>query len=142
VPDEPAIGYLTSKGVIVHRLDCEKVHRWQTERPHCLVRVAWGTLTDKLYPVDIHIRANDRFGLLRDVSSILTHAKINIIAAHTLTDHEAVANMILRLEVKSAGQLSQSLKNIEDLTNVLEVLRLSAESHVLKQLLNANPVNK
>lgn len=123
VPEESVVGYVTDRGIQVHRRDCPLVQNSSFDEDGW-VNVEWGSPIGLMYPVEIHIKADDRFGLLRDVSTILTEAKINITAVNTLTDENLTANMNLRIEVRDAKQLSKALEKIDSLPNVLEVNRM------------------
>jgi len=123
VPEDHVVGYVTDKGIQVHRRDCPKVQDSSFDEDGW-VNVEWGSPVGLMYPVEIHLKADDRFGLLRDISDILTESKINITAVNTLTDDNLIANMNLRIEVRDAKQLSKALEKIDSLTNVLEVNRM------------------
>jgi len=135
VPDEPVVGYVTDKGIQVHRRNCPNIQDASFDEDGW-VCVEWGTPIGLLYPVEIHVKADDRFGLLRDISQILTDTKINITAVSTLTDENLIANMSLRIEVRDAKQLSKALEKIDSLPNVLEVNRMkpSVDSFTLNNL--------
>lgn len=128
VPYDPIIGYITkSRGVVIHRRDCANAIQWQDEDNERLIEVEWGqseSQTNLTYPVDISIRAYDRTGLLRDITSIVTNEKINIIATNTITDKtDNQVKMTMTLEVNHLDQLSRVLEKIDNLTNVTEVSR-------------------
>lgn len=124
LPDDPVVGYITQgQGVTIHRQDCANLLRLSAQRPDRLVQVDWpgGGLR---HPVDVFIEAYDRQGLLRDISSLLSGEKVNILAANTLTDRASQrARMTLTLEVADAAQLSRVLDRIGQLRNVFEVHR-------------------
>lgn len=123
VPEDQVVGYITDKGIQVHRRDCPIVQNSSFDEDGW-VSVEWGVPMGLLYPVEIHVKADDRFGLLRDISGVLAEAKINITAVSTLTDDDLIANMNLRIEVRDAKQLSKALEKIDALPNVLEVNRI------------------
>jgi GTP pyrophosphokinase len=125
VPGDPVIGYITrGRGVSVHRRDCANVLRLSDENRARLVEVEWSAEGRETYPVDIEVEAYDRHGLLRDVTSILADAKLNVIAVNTVTDkHDHMAHMRLTLEIADIGQLSQVLNRIAQLPNVTEARR-------------------
>lgn len=126
IPDDAVLGYVTSYGVEIHRVDCATLARHQAESDEeCFVEVEWEPPAGTMYSVDIHIKADDRYGLLRDVSSILTEERINIIAVKTATDQEHIANMQMTVEVKDARQFSRALQRIDRLRNVMEVCRVT-----------------
>lgn len=128
VPYDPIIGYITkNRGVVIHRRDCANAIQWQDEDNERLIEVEWGQpeqQTNLTYPVDIFIRAYDRTGLLRDITSVVTNEKINIIATNTITDKtDNQVKMTMTLEVSHLDQLSRVLEKIDNLTNVTEVSR-------------------
>ncbi len=125
IPDDAVMGYITGLGVEIHRLDCETLAVLQTEADEeCFVEVEWEPPAGTMYTVDIRIKADDRYGLLRDVSSILTEERINIIAVQTATDKEHIANMHMTVEIKDARQFSRALQRIDGLRNVMEACRV------------------
>ena len=90
-----------------------------------MIEVDWGE-TPATYPVDIMIIAHDRSGLLRDITSILSNAQVNVLGANTLTDREtSIARMELTLEITDVAQLSRVLDHIRQLHNVVEAYRKS-----------------
>ena len=43
----------------------------------------WGAQGDALYPVDVEVIAQDRQGLLRDISEVFSRERINVIGVNT-----------------------------------------------------------
>ena len=127
-PPDPIIGYVSvGRGVVIHHYDCPYSQRWQDEDNERLIEVSWAKSDETettVYPIDIHVYAYDRKGLLRDITNITTDNNINIIAAHTVTNKEdGTVTMLLTLEVMDIDQLSQALAAIDRLPNVMEVMR-------------------
>ena len=124
VPGDDIVGFITrGRGVTIHRRDCSNVLRHQNDHPQRLIEVEWGGST-QTYPVDIHITAFDRQGLLRDITSLLANEKINLIAVQTLSDKkEHVAYMTLTLEISGIDELSRSLQKLNQLPNIIEAKR-------------------
>ncbi len=126
VPNEPIIGYISqTRGIVVHKQTCPHIQKWQKQRKERLIEVSWHAQTASIYPVKIQIHAHDRQGLLRDVTHLLSSEKINIIAIQTQTDADNIADMILNLEVTGIQQLSRALLKVEQLSNIIEVVRLN-----------------
>lgn len=125
LPGDPVIGYITvGRGVTIHRQDCPNALQLASREPERMIQVDWGPAPAKTYPVDIHIRAYDRSGLLRDVSQLLLNEKINVLAVNTLSNKEDnTASMKLTIEIPSLDSLGRLLSRISQLPNVIEVRR-------------------
>lgn len=107
----------------IHRRDCSNALRYRNDSPQRLIEVEWGGAAET-YPVDIRVVANDRQGLLRDISSVLANEKINVIAVETISDKQKnLAYMTLTAEIGGIGELSRILDKIGQLPNIIEVKR-------------------
>ncbi|WP_101759310.1 GTP diphosphokinase [Oceanicoccus sp. KOV_DT_Chl] len=126
LPGDVIIGYVTQgRGVSIHREDCNKVLQLQYTEPERIIEVSWGDTPEVTYPVDIVIKAYDRSGLLRDVTTMLANARINVIAVNTLSDKLAnTATMNLSVEIAGLEALGNLLVRINRLPNVLSAERV------------------
>jgi GTP pyrophosphokinase len=122
VPGDPIVGYTTrGRGVVYHRRDCPNVaHLPDPER---LVPVSWGAEAHETHPVPVRVIALDRVGLLRDVSTMLSDERVNIISVLTQTHDDRSVTLLLTVEVESVGQLSRMMHRLESLRDVIEVRR-------------------
>jgi len=127
VPPESISGYITlGRGVSIHRQECANLKRLAIEHPERVIPVEWGSGEDRAFPVEVNVRAFDRRGLVRDISSVLADSKINIQAMNTVTDaSEGVADMNLQMTVHDLQELSRVLTRIQGLPNVLSARRRS-----------------
>ncbi|MEY1661437.1 GTP diphosphokinase [Isoalcanivorax beigongshangi] len=125
LPGDPILGYITQgRGVSVHRADCKNVLAMQADDARRVVDVHWGQAERVTYPVDIHLRAWDRQGLLRDILSLLANEKVNVTALHTESqqdDNSAV--MTMTVEIASLGNLGRVLARLDQLPGVQDVRR-------------------
>lgn len=125
LPPEPIIGYLTlGKGMTIHRSDCGNVERLRLRQPDRLLPVNWGHTPTQRYPVEVHVVAFDRRGLVRDITALLADAKISIDEMHTLT-HPAdrTADMSLRLSVHDLTELDHLIQRIRTLPGIIQIRR-------------------
>jgi GTP pyrophosphokinase len=127
VPPDEIIGYITQgRGITIHREDCANVGRLRGESPERLLNVAWAGQRQHRYPVDILIEAYDRPGLLKDLSTMLSVERVNILGVNTQTDPSTLeAHMSLTLEIEGLEELSRVMQRIGQLPNVLSVTRKS-----------------
>jgi GTP pyrophosphokinase len=125
VPDDPIVGYVTrGRGVTIHRRDCPNALRLESEKHERLIRVDWSGKTSDTYPVNVKVVAYDRQGLLKDIASLLTEEKVNVLSVHTDTDKRArIASMFFTVEITGISQLSRVLSRIGQLPNIMEARR-------------------
>ncbi len=79
-PPDDIGGYVTrGRGVSIHRAACSNLQALIRRQPERVVEVAWGHEVDAVYPVELLVIAQDRQGLLRDISEIFVREKLNVI---------------------------------------------------------------
>ncbi|WP_019529960.1 GTP diphosphokinase [Dasania marina] len=127
VPGDMIMGYVTQgRGVSIHLQDCAKLLQLQHNEPERIIEVNWGDAQKpQSYPVDLEVTAFDRQGLLRDVTTLLANAKVDVIAMQTTTnkkDHTAL--MALTVEMSGLAELSNLLSRINSLPNVSNAYRV------------------
>jgi len=122
VNGDEIIGYVTrGRGITVHRGDCPNVQN--RNDPERLVQVSWGTKSGETFPVGIRVKAWDRVGLLKDVSTVLADERVNILFVQTTTNDDRTVDLSVTIEVENVGQLSRILNKIESVPAVDEVRR-------------------
>ena len=72
---------------------------------------------------DIEVRANDRNGLLRDVSDALARYKVNVTAVQMQT-RNLEASMRFTLEMKKVDELPRVLAGVAEVKGVVSVARI------------------
>jgi len=120
-PGDEIVGYITrGRGATIHRKDCPNVLR--VEDRERLVQVNWGE-PKATYPIPVRIKAYDRDGLMRDVSTLISDEGISIPNVKVETNRN-MAIFELVLEVRDILQLSKILDRLENLPNVMEARRV------------------
>jgi GTP pyrophosphokinase len=123
-PPDPIAGFITrGKGVSIHRMSCKNFAEMQTRTPERVIITTWGNSgSDTVYPVDIFVLANDRQGLLRDISEAFLREKINVVGVSTQSS-KGQARMAFTAEIGATAQLTKALAVIREVDSVLEVRR-------------------
>lgn len=125
VPGDVVIGYVTlGRGVSIHRGDCRNLLHSSQSNPERLLEVSWGEKTTEHYPVDLSITANDRHGLVRDLTNLLSNDNITILGLTCSSNkklHTAIIN--LTIEIPSLAPLSRILAKISQLKSIEAVKR-------------------
>lgn len=125
VPGDNIIGYITvGRGVSVHRQDCPNIIHSSEKQRQRFIQVSWGSTTRDHYMVDIIIKAFDRRGLLKDVTTMLANEKAHVYALQTTTNQQDNAAFItLTVEIDGLNNLSRLLNKLEQIPNILEARR-------------------
>ena len=118
VPPDPIVGYVTqARGVVVHRQDCGNVSRLTDARRARLLLTHWNTGSSGVHAVEILVRAEDRQGLLRDISAVLSTEKVNVTGVKSASD-AGIADMRFTLEVRDLLQMNRVLAEIKKVGSV------------------------
>lgn len=125
VPHDDIVGFITKdRGVSVHRTDCKNILHLKDKDQARLIEVEWGDTDVQNYPVNILIHANDRHGLLSDITRTLSDDKINVVAINTLSNKkDQTARMAVTIEIRDLQQLTRIMDRISQLRNVIDVTR-------------------
>jgi len=125
-PPDAIVGFVTrGKGVSVHRADCSNLAEMVAKNGERLIDVEWGLgqATDSaVYPVDVAITAQDRQGLLRDISEVFTKEKMNVTGVQTQSI-KGIAWMTFTVEVADSGRLQKVLSLVLELPGVRSARR-------------------
>ena len=122
-PGDPIVGYITrGRGATIHRADCPNVLRIKDRER--LVQVSWGMPT-RTYEVPIRVKAYDRSGLMKDISTLLANEKVNMTKVRVdVVTLSSTAIFDLTIGVSGVEHLSRVLDRLEGLDNVYEARRV------------------
>lgn len=124
---EPIAGYITlSRGVSVHNRGCPEYLRLIERDPEREVEASWRVQPGRYQPVDIHIEAYDRRGLLRDLTQIIDKENVNIRQVETLSNDDNIAFLKFHIEVSGLAHLSKLLAKLEQQHGILHARRAVA----------------
>lgn len=123
-PPDEIVGFVTrGKGVSIHRLSCKNFSEMRNKAPERVIQTTWGEHgKETVYPVDIFVLAQDRQGLLRDISEVFSREKINVIGVNTQSA-KSQARMSFTAEIGGTAQLQKALAIIREVNGVQEVRR-------------------
>ncbi len=126
VPPDAISGFVTrGRGVSVHRIECANFRNMAARNPERVIEAQWargGGLRAGVYACDLHVEANDRQGLLRDISDALSREKVNVTAVKTQS-RAGMARMAFTVELASAAQLQKMLAVLGEVSGVVGVRR-------------------
>lgn len=128
VPGDEIIGFVTrGRGVSIHRTDCINVMNLPEEDRARLIDAEWAMPSDKglseLYTAEIKIYANNRNGVLLDVSKIFTENKIDVTSMTVRTSKQGTATINVAFEIHGVEQLKILVGKIRNVESVLDIER-------------------
>jgi len=123
-PPDVIVGFVTrGKGVSIHRATCKNFAEMRKKSPERVILTTWGeSERETVYPVDIYVLAQDRQGLLRDISEVFSREKINVIGVNTQSA-KGQARMSFTAEIGSTKQLQKALTVLGEVSGVQDVRR-------------------
>jgi GTP pyrophosphokinase len=122
---ESVVGYVTrGKGVAVHSLNCPNVINLMYE-PERRIDVEWGRdeETPTSYPVKLTVYCDDRFGMLKQITAVISDTKTNIRNIEARTSN-GQANVDVVLDIADLKHLENIISGVRKIAGVREVQRL------------------
>lgn len=124
LPGDDIIGYITKgRGVSVHRADCVNCKELLTDEQR-LIDVAWYKENSASYMAELEIYANDRSGLVADITVALNDLKAKLVSLNARTvQNNRVAIVTIGVEVVDTDMLNKVIKTVRKVDSVYDVHR-------------------
>ena len=128
VPGDEIVGFVTrGRGVSIHRTDCINVINLPEEDRARLIDAEWNVADGKeaggVYPAEIKIYANNRTGVLVDISKVLTENKIDVTSMNVRTSKQGTATISIGFEINGKEQLNEIIAKIRNVESILDIER-------------------
>ncbi|MGN0404651.1 MAG: RelA/SpoT family protein [Bariatricus sp.] len=128
VPGDEIVGFITrGRGMSIHRTDCvNMIHLSEPERAR-LISAEWEKPADGegngSYLAEIKMYANDRQGLLMDMSRVLTEMNIDVKSMNVRTSKQGTATIEAGFVVHGREELAKVIEKLRQLQGVLDIER-------------------
>ncbi|HZQ67021.1 MAG TPA: bifunctional (p)ppGpp synthetase/guanosine-3',5'-bis(diphosphate) 3'-pyrophosphohydrolase [Terriglobales bacterium] len=122
---EGVVGYVTrGKGVAVHALNCPNVVNLMYE-PERRIDVEWGGEEGvaAAYPVKLTVFCDDRFGMLKQITAVISDSRTNIRNIEARTSN-GQANIDIILDIADLQHLENIINGVRKIPGVHDVQRL------------------
>ena len=127
VPGDEIVGFVTrGRGITIHRTDCVNVLNMPEIDRKRLIEAEWqmpDRADSEKYEAEIQVYANNRTGLLVDISKIFTERKIDIRNINCRTNKQEKATISVSFNVSCKDELNSLIEKIRQLESVLDVER-------------------
>lgn len=131
VPGDEIVGFVTrGRGVSIHRTDCVNIIHLPEEDRMRLIEAEWQTGIEKSesgkYTAEIKIYANNRTGVLVDVSKVFTENKTDVSSMTVRTSKQGTATISVGFEIDGVEQLNQIVAKLRNVESILDIERTSS----------------
>ena len=126
IPGDEIVGFVTrGRGITIHRTDCINIITLPAEERNRLIEAEWDTRTEdgNAYTVGINVYANNRTGLLVDISKIFSERKIDLKSMNVRTSRQGTATIDMSFEVSSQQGLRDLMEKVRQVNSVIDVQR-------------------
>ncbi len=126
IPGDGIIGFITQgRGISIHREDCEQLKELMRRNPERVIEAVWGENYSGGYTLTVRITANDRSGLLRDITTIIANEKINVLGMRSRSNTKLqTADLVIDMEIYNIDALNRMLSKLNQMTDVVSAKRL------------------
>ena len=127
IPGDEIVGFVTrGRGITIHRTDCVNVLNMSEIDRTRLIEAEWQQPDVKAvekYTAGIQVYANNRTGLLVDLSKIFTERKIDLRSINSRTNKQEKATISMSFEISSKEELRSLIEKIRQVESVIDVER-------------------
>lgn len=126
IPGDEIVGFVTrGRGVTIHRTDCVNIlHMEEADRVR-LIDAEWEgeEIVNQLFTAEINVYADNRTGLLVDISKTFTERKIDISAINVRTSKKGMATIAITFDIHSGDELNRIIEKLRQIESVIDTER-------------------
>lgn len=128
VPGDEIVGFVTrGRGVSIHRTDCINVLNLAEDERARLIEAEWNVPEDKqgkeVYYTELKLFANNRNGILVDLTKIFTEAKIEMQTLTARTSKQGTATITVGFEIANVEQIREVMAKLRGVAGVIDIIR-------------------
>ncbi len=128
LPGDEIVGFVTrGRGITIHRTDCQNVVHMPDQERERLIDAQWAPGADmnanSRYEVTALITANNRTGLLADISKTMMDKNIDILSMNTKTSRQGIATIRMSFETSTREEFASVVEKLRAVRDVIEVER-------------------
>lgn len=127
VPGDEIVGFVTrGRGMSIHRTDCVNIIHLSAAERIRLIDAEWEPgITEEIgqFLCTIKLFANNRQGLLMEISKIFTESKIDISAINTHVSKQGIATLELSFSVAGRQELGRICDKLRKIPGVIDIER-------------------
>ena len=130
VPGDEIVGFVTrGRGVSIHRTDCINIMNLPDIERGRLIEASWAAdegKQDGKYMTEIVIYANNRVGILTDLSRIFTERNIDVNSINSRTSKSDIATITMTFAIQGPEELNSLIAKIRTIDSIIDIERTSS----------------
>lgn len=128
VPGDEIVGFVTrGRGISIHRTDCVNIINLSDSERQRLLEANWNQETalkdDLVYNAEIRIFAENKPGVLLEITRVISESMVNINTITTRTAKNGMSTIIVGFEIKGIKQLDVLMSKVRQIPNIVDVER-------------------
>lgn len=127
VPGDEIVGFVTrGRGVSIHRTDCVNLLSMSETDRSRLIEAEWQEGSEgsgQTYTTEISIYANNRKGMLADVSKVFLELDIDILTMNVSNSKKGRATLSMSFDINGVAKLNQVIARIRNIEGVVDIER-------------------
>lgn len=127
LPGDDIVGFVTrGRGVSIHRNDCINVLCMSDMDRVRIIDAEWQddeANRNEIYVAELVVYANNRNGLLVDISKTLTERNISILSINSRTSKQGIVTMALSFETTGKAELNTITEKLRNIDGIIDIER-------------------
>lgn len=129
VPGDEIVGYVTrGRGITIHRTDCVNIMNLPEIERVRIIEAEWDAnfeeaSSNEKYMAEIKIFANNRTGLIADISRILTERNIDVRSINSRTSKQSIATISMSFLIGGKEELGRVIEKIRQVDSIIDIVR-------------------
>ena len=126
VPGDEIVGFVTrGRGISIHRTDCVNIINFPANERARLIEAEWeqGQTAGDTYEVEINIFANNRTGLIVDISRMFTEAEIDVKSMNCRLNKKEFATKVDGFDIHGKEELNRIIDKLRKIDGVTDITR-------------------
>ena len=128
VPGDEIVGFITrGRGVSIHRTDCINILCMEEAERTRLIDAEWIDSSEsgeeKEFTTEINIYAQNRQGIVFDISKIFNEAKIDLKGMNVRISKQGKATITMQFGIRSKEQLAKVTAKLRSIEGVIDIER-------------------
>ncbi|MBQ2238195.1 MAG: bifunctional (p)ppGpp synthetase/guanosine-3',5'-bis(diphosphate) 3'-pyrophosphohydrolase, partial [Lachnospiraceae bacterium] len=128
VPGDEIVGFVTrGRGISIHRTDCINVLCMDEDDRNRLMDAEWQYQekedTGAMYTTEIKLFANNRSGVLVDISKTLTEMNIDVVSMNVRTNKQGKATISVSFDIRGTEQLNRIIAKLRNIEGIIDIER-------------------